>query len=361
MNKVSKQKEEYKKSQRFQKRDISYIGGKHFTGNNEDICSSPPLLEKIYNIRDSDDVLSILNTEYKQKEEYKQSQCFQKCNILCVGEKYKIKIANAIGYKDDIKDDIKIRNEAYRILKVNNLNDMVDKLGSVYNNQFSSNDIIIMKSNLKVKGPTDNAWLDNYNIDELLKRMSTKLMLYNRRKHYHSRFGMNGIYGSVNPKTGKTYPPQKHLSDIDMYGLYKKGYTSFSVVMNTDFQWGSGIHWYAMYVDMTGNVLSTDIPVFTVEYFNSAGNANLSADTNRWLENTVGNLKNGLKNTNYRVEKIINTTFHQTSTNTECGVYSIVYILSRMFGVSYSKINSKPLQDIIMEKWIRLLLFIDKN
>ena len=196
--------------------------------------------------------------------------------------------------------------------------------------------------------------------------MSTKLMLYNRRKHYHSKFGMSGIYGSVHPTTGKTYSPQKHLSDIDMYGLYKEGYTSFSVVMNTDFQWGSGIHWYAMYVDMTGKGLSTDNkPAFTVEYFNSAGNANLSADTNRWLEDTVGNLTSGLRNDinkpNYIVEKIINTTFHQTSTNTECGVYSILYILSRMFGVSHRKINSKPLQDIIMEKWVRLLLFIDKN
>lgn len=329
-----------------------------------DICSNPPLLEKIFVIRNNEDVLNILETEYKQKNDYKQSQCLQICNILCVGEKYKLRIANAINYKGDINDDKNIRNKAFEKLNVNNLNDLVDKLGRNYKNKFTPNDIKIMKSNLKVKGPTDNTWLNNYNIDEILKRMSTKLMLYNGRKHYHSNFGMNGIYGAVHPSTGKKYPPQTHLSNIDMYSLYKKGYTSYSVVMNTDFVWGGGIHWYVMYVDMTGKSVSKDNkPAFTVEYFNSAGNANLFDDTNAWLENTVGNLKKGLMNDNkkYAVEKIINTTFHQTSTNTECGVYSIVYIISRMFGASYKIIDEKPLPDVIMEKWIRFLLFTDKN
>lgn len=167
----------------------------------------------------------------------------------------------------------------------------------------------ILNMEFKPTGPaTGTALLDNFNIDDTLDRWSKVATDEFGKKFYHVPFQMIDF-----EKTGT------ELAKLDIVDLIKKGYDSFGVVLNTDVSSGRGIHWFCIYGDLKAD------PV-RLEYFNSSGYIP-KTEVLVWLEKQIIVLnKAGIK-----AEWVSATGGKQIQySKTECGVWSLVYILARL-------------------------------
>jgi hypothetical protein len=168
----------------------------------------------------------------------------------------------------------------------------------------------------KAIGPTDStALLDNFNIDETLEKWSIHSeKLFKGNKFYHIPFQMIDF-----EKTGT------ELSKLDIQALMSKGYKSFGVVLNTDVSTGGGKHWFCLYGDL--DHAGTEKDPIVIEYFNSSGNSPMDSVAN-WLEGTEHELrKSGVE---ARIHRSVPRRLQESQT--ECGVWSLMYILSRLKG-----------------------------
>jgi hypothetical protein len=164
-------------------------------------------------------------------------------------------------------------------------------------------------------GPADStALLDNFNIDETLNRWAVHSQELFGKKFYHIPFQMIDFQ-----KMGT------ELSKLDIGSLMKSGYKCFAVVLNTDTHTGRGKHWFCIYGDL--DHAGTEKDPIAIEYFNSSGNSPMS-EVSDWLTETEHELRkegieaNIIKSASRRLQE----------SQTECGVWSLMYILSRLKG-----------------------------
>lgn len=160
-------------------------------------------------------------------------------------------------------------------------------------------------------GPRNStALLSDTNIDHTLMKWSSISETEYEKKFYHVPFQMIDFYQT-----------QTELAKLNLNELINKGYDCMGVVINTDVSTGRGIHWFCLYVDLSSNPI-------TVEYFNSSGFPPRS-EVVFWMEQAAMELRKKGKDV-----KIINATNNRQIQNskTECGVWSLVYILSRLKG-----------------------------
>ena len=143
----------------------------------------------------------------------------------------------------------------------------------------------VLEKEFLPKGPaTGTALLDNYHIDNSLKQWSLIGDTESKKKFYHIPFQMIDF---ANTKT--------ELDSLNIVDLIKKKYDSFGVIINTDVSSGRGIH---------------------------------------WLKQIIALGKTGIK-----AESISATGGKQIQySNTECGVWSLIYIKSRLTGDPYDRI-----------------------
>jgi hypothetical protein len=164
---------------------------------------------------------------------------------------------------------------------------------------------------LKVKGPWDSTkWLDNENIDCTLEQYAEKFSGFHPIKFQMRDFAK--------------YPTQ-----LSTFNWQKPGIKYVACALNTDLTGNPGEHWTALFVDY---------PSKTVEYFDSAGNT----PHQEFLELIVG-IASKL---DFR-DISVTTVKHQVE-NTECGVYTLYYILSRLHGIPYKKFMTKRVPDDMM-------------
>ncbi len=110
-----------------------------------------------------------------------------------------------------------------------------------------------------------------------------------------------------------------------------RAYTTFACVLNTDSSTGPGKHWVAVFVDCRRRP-------WTVEYFDSTGRAPGAAVT-RWMESRRAQLQQCAPGA---VECVpVTRVVHQRS-QTECGLYALYYIRSRLEGVPHSAFDRDP-------------------
>ncbi len=146
------------------------------------------------------------------------------------------------------------------------------------------------------------------------------------------------------------------IKDINFNELYNSGKKKIGFVFNLDEHWQSGSHWVALYSDLEKN---------KIYFFDSYGKRpekrirNLVKRISKWcysrdhcddrcseLNISDSYMKPKTKNT---IEKKINVDYnhnrHQYK-GTECGVYSLNFILRQLNGESYEDIvNNKTLDD----------------
>lgn len=168
-------------------------------------------------------------------------------------------------------------------------------------------------------GPKNStAWLSNTNIDQVLDRWCDKYP----GQFYHINYHMRDY------KKNNT-----ELSKINWSDLAKKNYRGAFCALNTDYYAGSGEHWVAFYVDFIGH---------TVEYFDSAG----QPPNQEFLE-LLTETTNAL-GSSYKYITVSDVQ-HQKG-DTECGMYTLYYIISRINGHSYTDFTNQRIPDENMEK-----------
>lgn len=120
-----------------------------------------------------------------------------------------------------------------------------------------------------------------------------------------------------------------------------KHYDCLACALNTDRSGGAGEHWTAFYVDFIGG---------TVEYFDSAGQKPLKEFSDFAIE-TAHTLSAGGKK--FRDEMV--TKIEHQRENTECGVYTLYYILCRLHGTPFKSFEFKRVPDDMMVEFRKYL------
>lgn len=172
----------------------------------------------------------------------------------------------------------------------------------------------VLKYQFKPEGPwKSTALLDNFNIDDCLTQWSTYAPKLFNKKFYNIPFQMIDF---ENVKT--------ELALISVPQLVKDGYTCMGVVLNTDVSTGGGKHWFCLYCDFSPS--GTEDDPFTLEFFNSSGNPPVS-EVSYWLNNTKHAL---LRDIGKYAKIVIAAPKKLQYSNTECGVWSLMYIRFRL-------------------------------
>jgi hypothetical protein len=181
-------------------------------------------------------------------------------------------------------------------------------------------------ANFLPKGPANStALLNDTNIDGALARWAYISKEEFGKNFYHIPFQMIDFLEH-----------NTELARIDLLELQEQGYDCFGVVLNTDVSSGRGIHWFCLY-----GVIKKGEPI-TIEYFNSSGYPPKPSVT-YWMEAT--SMK--LQKKSIPCEIINATRGRQVQfSRTECGVWSLVYILSRLKDYSPSWITKASDHDI---------------
>jgi hypothetical protein len=187
-----------------------------------------------------------------------------------------------------------------------------------------------LAANFKPAGPrgTDDL-LSNVDIDTVLQTWATNEF----PRFYPSPFAMMDFARNPADPLGHTSLADvvRGVAPLTLLGLpaAKRAAETFACVLNTDVSTGPGKHWVALFVDCRGGPADA----WTVEYFNSAGNPPAKEAT-RWMERTRAELEALRSEAGHSapvVVRPITSVDHQYS-QTECGVYALFYIRSRLDG-----------------------------
>ena len=185
------------------------------------------------------------------------------------------------------------------------------------------------------KGPNNSTdLLSNFDIDNLCKNWMENSEQFNK-KYYHIPFQMIDFAEFKNS-----------LRDLDINNLIKNKYDCFSCVLNTDKSSGRGKHWFCIYGDLSVENKQGDRCV-TIEHFNSSGMP-MRIPVLKWLERTICDLK--LKKIDAKY-KYVNRNHQLQYSDTECGVWSLIYILSRLFNKSNNWMIKDNIKDSEITKY----------
>lgn len=225
-------------------------------------------------------------------------------------------------YKSDIKinsynafDKAKLVRDIHIGLKCGNLSlDMC--IAKNYSSDFSN----IIKKTLKPKRPRGKEeWLSNIDIYDVMEQYMQK----------YSDF----IFLGPVPIDWQDF--SNALSRINLKKLYKNK-KKIGIIFNTDPSYKSGEHWISMFIDLINK---------TICFFDSVGDEppkEVKIFMRKIIKqaNTIG----------LKLKEIINDKQHQKK-STECGVYSLYFIISRLEGKSCEYINNKIIRDDEMNKY----------
>lgn len=181
-------------------------------------------------------------------------------------------------------------------------------------------------------GPTPRAWLSS---EDILLTMQNFEKLYDDFKFY-------------GPYPRDFISINMELPNSDLVELYRKdGIKRIGVVFNLDRHHQPGSHWTSLFIDMSNGPNNT----MSVEYFDSVGECPPDDLEERGVEDdheiedfmkqAAEQLKRGL---NAKVKKRYNTVAHQKK-DSECGVYSLYFIINRLVGRSFKEISEDVKHD----------------
>ena len=142
-----------------------------------------------------------------------------------------------------------------------------------------------------------------------------------------------------------TDPFLKEFKKIDFKNLKKNGKTKIGISINLDDHDGPGTHWVAMFIDLEIN---------TIEYFDSYGLDKIACNSNKFTIKfeTPKKIKGLIEHFSekYNLTSKINRYRHQYS-DSQCGIYSIYFIVERLAGKSFEEITEKCIPDSKMKKY----------
>ena len=171
-----------------------------------------------------------------------------------------------------------------------------------------------------------NEWLTTIDIQNVLKQYQYK---------YSDFIFIGAVPIDFDKKVGFGQCVVNELCNINIPKLIKKGKTKIAVVFNLDPHDKPGSHWVALYCDFNIN---------KILFFDSYG-----SDPPNEVKVLMDRLKEQSQKINKDVELIVNKTRHQYK-NSECGVYSLNFIIQLLEGKSMDELLNTKILDDIMEK-----------
>lgn len=185
----------------------------------------------------------------------------------------------------------------------------------------SLGDLEIEKFTFKPDAPKGQwAWLSTVNIDRVMEQY--------QRKYKDFKF-----LGTVPMDFNDL--PILNIKNLNFTDFEKQGFSKFGMVINTDEHFKSGQHWIATFID------TNDKKVY---FFDSVGTLPEKRVTNFLAKATKHIMKKyKLKYIN-DIDILYNNKQHQFE-NTECGVYSINFILRLLKGESFKDIIDRKMSD----------------
>lgn len=180
------------------------------------------------------------------------------------------------------------------------------------------NDEAINKYTFRPPGPDRGTkWLNTTNIDQVLEQYEKK----------HDDFIS---FGAVPRDFSSIDFLSMNLPENSLENLFNKGKFKIGVVFNHDMSGQSGSHWVAMFINLKeGNIY----------YFDSYGE-NAKKEILNFKDKIVEFLKSKKIRPNFNYNKIR----HQFK-GSECGVYSINFILRLLKGESFNEITQNITKD----------------
>ncbi len=145
------------------------------------------------------------------------------------------------------------------------------------------------------------------------------------------------------------YEQDTELAYIDIPGLIKQGYDTFGCVLNTDVSTGGGEHWFCLFVGARDERI-------TIEYFNSSG-MNPYYPVHRRMREIGHEIVKS--NPGKKVDVVCANFEELQKSDTECGVWSLIYIRSRLKGKPINWMQTEGVKDSDMFKY-RKRLFLNE-
>jgi hypothetical protein len=190
-----------------------------------------------------------------------------------------------------------------------------------------------------------HAWLSNYDIDDVMVQYEEKYPFF--------------IYLGTAALDFESYIPE--YKKLDICKLYKGGIRVIANVYNMDYHNQGGSHWVALLIDLRDN---DDIKKWSdktvvdkyyqkggaktksIEFFDSVGSANDTdgkppKEIDAFMRRIASEYHTGIGEP---LEYKYNTVQHQFK-NSECGVYSINFILERLKGVPFKIVTGYAVND----------------
>ena len=201
----------------------------------------------------------------------------------------------------------------------------------------------IHKLYFKLKGPaTSTKLLSNNDIDGVLTQWAYhSIRLFDKKlKHYNFHMADFLEYNT-------------DLSKIDFKkDIFDAGYNCMCVVFNTDVSNGYGKHWLCVYGDFKHQGTKEDPHI--LEYFNSSGRKMMES-VHEWMVMHKAKLEKQNIYMNY-VYPFLSRRIQKS--NTECGMWSLIYIRSRLENKSPTFFIDKDANDNDMIKYRRFVFSI---
>ena len=343
--KISKKTKKSKKTKRSSlKKNIKLLNG----GYNKNDDESD---DEIYDEDDDDDDKDDVNLMVKSKDEDKKCAPNKKyedgsCMSLNLLKKLGVAYNKYIDSNKLKKNKINIVDSKRALLvQLNNnlkdeCSDQICWTKKKFVNLMDGNDKKeLLKFTFKPTGPQGRfTWLNTTNIDDVMKQ-------------YENVYSDFKFLGTVPMDFDEL--PSLGISNLNFDSLYNSNKYKLGIILNTDEHYKSGAHWIALFANLK---------TFEVYFFDSYGKRpekrvrNLVKRISLWCYKKQNNSyiepddSFMCKNKQNNIERSKNAKILYNKTrkqykNSECGVYSINFILRLLKGESFDSIISNPNTD----------------
>lgn len=259
----------------------------------------------------------------------------------CISLEYLLKIADAYNKHNTNKIDLSTSHEIlnpnkYKLYLVKQLKTKIPQCDNqrCWLTQGFMKDLKrddredLLANTFRPEGPAGKfTWLSTTNIDMVMMQ-------------YHEKYPEFQFLGAV----------PIDVDDLSMYGIKDLEFgannkTKYGVVYNLDEHYKNGSHWVGLYFDIkSGHIYFSDS-------YGIAPEKRIVAFINR--------IAAYLKKNNIKPVIEYNKTQHQQGSS-ECGMYSLYFIISLLEGMSFIDASSKRIPDEFVNK-LRDVYFIKKN
>lgn len=267
-------------------------------------------------------------------KKFKDGSCFTKESLKKIANEYKIKYKKNIDIPDDKEEIVQLLDK-----EIKQCSNQACWLRQSFIQEMNNDDI--KKYSLKPEGPSKKYdWLSTTNINEVIDQYQ------NIHKDFHFLGAVPYDFDDL---------PILGIRNLNFKDLEENGKTKIGIVFNLDTHDQTGSHWVALYADLKKN------QIYFFDSFASAPGKRIKKFVSRIakylyerdfgkklkLKKILNHLK---KNKKYETSSLKNMDLqynqiqHQFG-NTECGVYSINFILRLVKGETFENITQTITKD----------------